>query len=159
MKHFFTILLAGLLTVPASGCAITPASAAAAKAERAASQSENADQLVTQYEQAIQATEQSIAALSEAITPLPVQAQPVSQDQKEQCGTYSSQLNAIDQTINTYSKELEEKYSNRALTEEGYDSLSFQLSQLKARAEKLRDTLCVVYGISSPSNISSSQAK
>ncbi len=158
MKHFFTILLAGLLTVPASGCAITPASAAA-KAERAAAQAETTDQLVTQYEQAIQTTEQSIAALSEAITPLPVQAQPVSHDQKEQCGTYSEQLNEIDRTINSYSKDLEEKYGDHALTAQGYDSLSFQLSQLKARAEKLRDTLCVVYGVSSPSNAASNQPK
>lgn len=159
MKHFFTILLAGLLTVPASGCAITPASAAAAKTERAAAQAEDTNRLVMQYEQAIETAEQSIAALSEEITPLPVQVQPVTREQKAQCDSYSEQLKEIDQTIDTYSKDLEEHYDNHTLSDEGYDSLSFQLSQLKARAEKLRDTLCVVYGATSSASASSNQTK
>ncbi len=144
MKQFFTILLAGLLAVPTSGCAITPA--ASAKAKQAAIQAEDSDRLVTQYEQAIQTTGQLIAALSEAITPLPVQESPASKEQKEQCGSYRDQLNEIDQAIADYSKDLEVHYDSHTLTTNGYDALSFQLSQLKARSEKLRDTLCVVYG-------------
>ncbi|WP_087066044.1 hypothetical protein [Intestinibacillus massiliensis] len=157
MKQVFYILLAGMLAFPLSGCS---SSAAASDMEsttppQAVNDGASAPQedpvstrIAEAYRVSIESEEQQLYQLSERIDTLPVQPRPATESLKKDYRAYLDSLQGIHDQLSAFDTQAGDDLSAGNLVQEDYEAIVFQLDQLTGRVQGLRDTLCVVYGLS-----------
>ena len=156
MKQVLYILLAGMLAFPLSGCSSSTVandveSTTPPQAVNDGVSSESKDTISSRiaqtYRVSIESQEQLLYQLSERIDTIPVQPRPATDTLKQDFRDYIASLQNISDQLSDFDTQAQEDLSQGDLEQEDYDTIVFQLDQLDRRAQGLRDTLSVVYGL------------